>query len=183
MLTTSRILAALLFATFFQQSQVTVTVTDATGGRVANAQVKLNRNGLERATTTGADGVALFGDIAPGEWTLIVNRDGFAQWQRPATVQSGSTDVAVSLELAGLKEAVQVEAVAGPPDPIQLETPATGGTRLDIPLRELPASLALIPQDLMRERGARSAIEAAQLTVGMVTSTGVGSIPGYSTRG
>jgi len=183
MLMTSRILAALLFAMLFQQSQFTITVTDATGGRVANAQVKLNQNGLERTTTTGADGVALFGDIAPGEWTLIVSRDGFAQWQRPATVQSGSTALAVSLELAALKEAVQVETVAGPPDPIQLETPATGGTRLDIPLRELPASLALIPQELMRDRGARSAIEAVQLSVGMVTSTGVGSIPGYSTRG
>src|SRR5438874_1248286 len=72
MLTTSRILAALLFATFFQQSQVTVTVTDATGGRIANALVTLNQNGTQRTATTAADGTATLRDIAPGEWTLTV---------------------------------------------------------------------------------------------------------------
>src|SRR5438132_14108516 len=107
MLTTSRILAALLFATLFQQSQLTVTVTDATGGRVANALVTLNQNGAERTATTAADGTATLRDIAPGESTLTVRRDGFAQWQKPATVQSGSTALAVSLELAALKETVQ----------------------------------------------------------------------------
>ena len=38
-------------------------------------------------------------------------------------------------------------------------------------------------QALIQERGARSVEEAVQLAVGMQASTGVGSIPGYSTRG
>jgi iron complex outermembrane receptor protein len=183
MLFVSRIIGALLLATFLQQPQVTITVTDASGGRVANATVVASRGSEERTIMTSADGTAALRDLAAGEWTVTVKREGFVAWEKRITISAAPLEIAANLEVAGLKEAVQVEAVAGPPDPIQLETPATGGTRLDIPIRELPASLSLIPQELIQDRGARSAIEAVQLTVGMVTSTGVGSIPGYSTRG
>src|SRR6185503_19510567 len=103
---------------------------------------------------------------AAGDWTLTIRKEGFAQYQKVIAVQGGTVDVPVALEVAGVNEILQIETTIGPPSPIQLDTTATGGTLLDIPVRELPASLSLIPQELIQERGARSAIEAVQLTVG-----------------
>ena len=85
--------------------------------------------------------------------------------------------------MAGFAETVQVATELGAPSQIPLNATATGGSRLDIPLRELPASLYLVDQELIQERGARSVEEAAQLVVGVQATTGVGSIPGYNMRG
>lgn len=66
---------------------------------------------------------------------------------------------------------------------LALDTSADTGSRLHIPLRELPASVSVISQDSMRQLGARTTMEAVESAVGMTGGTGVGSIPGYSTRG
>ena len=179
-----RLVAFVLFAAQAQTpSQLTITVSDATGGRVANTPVVLSRGTQEFGGTANDEGVLVLRDVAAGEWTLTIQKEGFLQYHQPVTVGNGALDVPVTLEVAGLNQILQIETTVGPPNPIQLDTTATGGTLLDIPVRELPASLSLIPQELIQERGARSAIEAVQLTVGMVGSTGVGSIPGFSTRG
>ena len=165
------------------RAQLTITVTDATGGRIANTAVVLSRGTQEFGGTTNDEGVLVVPNMASGEWTLTIRKEGFLPHQQTLNVQDSALDVPVTLEVAGLNQTVQIETTVGPPNPIQLDTQATGGTLLDIPVRELPASLSIIPQELIQERGARSAMEAVQLTVGMVASIGVGSIPGYSTRG
>jgi iron complex outermembrane receptor protein len=66
---------------------------------------------------------------------------------------------------------------------VPLDQPSLTGSRLDIPLRDLPASISVISQDLIQQRGARTALEAIQAAVGMSGGTSVGSIPTYSTRG
>lgn len=165
------------------RSQLTVTVSDSTGARVADAVVTITRGAERRTLTTGADGTVRFAGLASGEWMVTVVREGFARWTLAARVTSDPVDVPVGLAVAGFSETVQVESEAGPPTPIALNAPATGGSRLDIAVRDLPASLFLVSQPLIQERGARSVEEAVQLAVGMQASTGVGSIPGYSTRG
>lgn len=66
---------------------------------------------------------------------------------------------------------------------LSLDSVVSTGSRLDISARDLPASVSLISADIIRERGARTALEAIQNAVGMTGGTGVGSIPGYATRG
>lgn len=166
-----------------RRGRLTVTVADSTGASVADAVVVLTRGAERRTMTTGDDGTARFANLGAGEWTVAVTRDGFARWQLVVRVDADSIDVPVGLAVAGFSETVQVESKVGPPTQIPLNAPATGGSRLDIPVRDLPASLFLVGQALIQERGARSVEEAVQLAVGMQATTGVGSIPGYATRG
>lgn len=165
------------------RGQITVTVADTTGATVADTVVILTRGAERRTMTTGADGTARFVNLGAGEWIVTVAREGFARSQQVIRVETGSIDVPVRLEVAGFSETVQVESEIGPPTQIPLNAPATGGSRLDIPVRDLPASLFLVNQELIQERGARLVEEAVQLAVGMQATTNVGSIPAYATRG
>jgi iron complex outermembrane receptor protein len=165
------------------RGQVTVIVADSTGARVADALVVATRGAERRTMTTGEDGTARFSGLGAGEWTISVTREGFARWAQTVVVGLQAIDVPVGLAVAGFAETVQVESASGPVTQVPLNAPATGGSRLDIPVRDLPASLFLLGQPLIQERGARSVEEAVQLAVGMQASTGVGSIPSYATRG
>lgn len=61
---------------------------------------------------------------------------------------------------------------------------ATGtGSRLGVINRDLPASISVITQEVIRLRGFRSAAEAVEGAVGMTGGIFFGSIPYYSTRG
>ncbi|CAA0119473.1 TonB-dependent receptor [Zhongshania aliphaticivorans] len=66
---------------------------------------------------------------------------------------------------------------------LALDESSGTGSRLDISLRDLPASVSVISQNMIQQYGARTAMEAVETAVGMTGGTGVGSIPGYSTRG
>lgn len=68
-------------------------------------------------------------------------------------------------------------------DALALEEVVRTGSRLDLPARDLPASVSVVTQELIQLRGARTAMEAIHSAVGMTGGTGVGSIPNYSTRG
>ena len=182
------ILAALLFLSALNQSQgpgqLTITVTDATGGRVAGAEVILRRGAAEERTlTTGSDGTVDVRDLVTGEWTISVTRDGFAPRQRPVVVQAVPVVAAITLDVARVQESVLVEGVPGPADVLRLDAAASGGTYLDIPIRELPASLTVLSQELIQERGARSVVEAAELAGGITTFVDSGSMPAYNMRG
>ena len=60
--------------------------------------------------------------------------------------------------------------------------PATG-SRLGLAVRDLPASVSVITQEMMQLRGLRTAVESVESAVGMTGGTNFGSIPTYSTRG
>lgn len=64
-----------------------------------------------------------------------------------------------------------------------LKTEARTGSRLDIQVFELPASVSVVSQSTIQLRGARTALEAIEAAVGMSGGVSVGSIPNYATRG
>jgi len=66
---------------------------------------------------------------------------------------------------------------------LPLDAASRTGSRLNLTLRELPASVSIVTQEAIQLRGARTALEAIEAAVGMTGQIGVGSIPGYSTRG
>ena len=165
------------------RGQVTVVVMDSTGARIAAATVVATRGTERRTATADGDGVARLANLTAGTWMLSATSEGFERWEQTVTVGAENIDVSASLAVAGLTETVQVESQIGPPTQVPLNSIASGGTRLDIPVRDLPASLFMVGQQLIQERGARSVEEAVQLAVGMIASTGVGSIPSYQTRG
>ena len=164
--------------------QIIIVVVDITGARVANATVRLTRGRNARTGLVASDGTLRLQDIEPGDWTLTVTREGFEPWSRRVTVSPGVIEAPVTLQIAGVSETIEVQGAARVvQDAIRLNAPATGGTRLDIPVRDLPVSLSLITQPLIQERGARTGMEASEIAVGVVAGLGVGSIPGYAMRG
>ena len=165
------------------RAPLTLVVADVTGARVSDAVVVVTRGIDRRTITTGHDGTARFANLPPGDWLATVTREGFVPWSQKVSLGGGAFEVPVDLAVAGFAESVNVESAIEPVTQVPLDVVATGGSRLDIPVRDLPASLVMLGQSLIQERGARSLEEVVQLGVGMQASTGVGSIPSYSTRG
>jgi iron complex outermembrane recepter protein len=66
---------------------------------------------------------------------------------------------------------------------VNLTDVVTTGSRLGLETKDLPASVSVVTQELIQLTGARTALESIQSAVGMTGSTGVGSIPSYTTRG
>lgn len=84
------------------QGKIAVNVTDASGAVIQNAKVTLedasNRNVVQGSTDARGNYPAL---LAPGLYTLRVDRAGFAPWQQSIEIRSGNvSDVAPSLTLA-----------------------------------------------------------------------------------
>jgi hypothetical protein len=112
-------LAVLLFAglsapSAFGQTetgQLTGTVTDATGGVVADAKVvaKSTNTGLTREASTGSGGLYTISGLKPDSYEVTVEASGFQKVVRRVTVTVGSTsDVSVQLSVGGKSEIVEV---------------------------------------------------------------------------
>ena len=92
-----------------------------------------------------------------------------------------STNTPANPEPIKLKS-VTVTAPAPSPG-LRLDAPASTGTRLDVPVRELPGSITVVDRHTIDQMGARTAQEAAVMAPGM-TGAEPPSGPGiYSSRG
>lgn len=113
---------------------------------------------------------------------LLHSGSTFAQ-ESPAAETPTTVPVAKAETEVRQLDAVVVTGIAQRPDAQGLDKPSATGSRLGLKLRELPASVAVVTQDAMQQQGARTAVEAISLAVGMTGGTSVGSIPNYATRG
>jgi Carboxypeptidase regulatory-like domain len=112
------LLAAPLAAQDPATGTLTVTVSDAAGAAVAGATVKAVRRstGVVREAATGARGSAVLTNLAPGEYSVSVEAQGFA----PRSFEQVSLEVGRSLALdarldvGAVKEDVTVEGGAPP---------------------------------------------------------------------
>jgi iron complex outermembrane receptor protein len=164
--------------------QLSITVTDAEGDRIPSATITLTQGNIERTLSSGADGTAAASDFALGEWTLTVKKDGFATKQRPVVIQGVPVNITVPLENATATLKVDVEdrlRIAN--DSVRLNSNATGGSFVDVPVRELPATLTIVTQDLIQERGITTALDALELVPGMNIWPDTGWIPAVDARG
>jgi iron complex outermembrane receptor protein len=164
--------------------QLSITITDAEGDRIPSATITLIQGNIERTLTSGADGTAAASDLALGEWTLTVKKDGFATKQRPVVIQGVPVNITVPLENATATLKVDVEdrlRIAN--DSVRLNSNATGGSFVDVPVRELPATLTIVTQDLIQERGITTALDALELVPGMNIWPDTGWIPAVDARG
>jgi iron complex outermembrane receptor protein len=163
-------------------AQLTIAVKDEGDLPLANAEVILSQPNIERTFKSGADGSAQISNLALGEWTLTVKAEGFSTAKRPVVVQGAPVSVTVMLQKPVLQLKINVEGKANE-DAMRLDSTATGGTLLDVPVRELPATLNVVTQDLIQERGVANALDALELAPGIVTWTDSGFIPGIDARG
>ena len=112
--------SALLFAAVsFGQSftgRLIGTVTDASGGVVAGAEVRINSvaTGWSASTTTNEDGNYAFNELVRGDYQVEVSSTGFKQFVRRGIQLSVGQQarVDVRLEVGSVAESVEVTADA-----------------------------------------------------------------------
>jgi iron complex outermembrane receptor protein len=135
-----------------------------------------------RQVTTDATGRYSIAGLEPGNYRISFQRAGFEPVLRSIAVSDSPINLDVTLAISAVATTLEVTDTANS-SALQLDSTATGGTLLNIPIRELPASISIISQQMMQERGVRTAVEAAEQSVGMIAGTSVGSIPSFTARG
>ncbi len=124
-------LAAVLQAQDASTGALRGTVTDASGARVAGAEVRLisAQTGVERATATTQEGAFVFEMLPPGEYAVQVSAPAMAALRRYGlqVEVGGAIELALALEVAGSREAVTVSGAA----PLVETLPAAVSSVLD----------------------------------------------------
>jgi hypothetical protein len=140
-------LASILFvvhpSTLFSQmagtGQIDGTVTDKSGGAVAEATVTLvdSKTNIERTAVTNEAGRYVFASVAPGVYSVTINRSGFRTAKfSDQQVQVGSTrTLNVTLELGSTTETVEVTATSAD---LQTMNATVGNTITGVALNSLP---------------------------------------------
>jgi len=153
---------ALLSAIAFGQvptGSISGTVTDSTGALVPNATVTIiNRaTGIARAQTANQNGLYSAPSLAPGDYDVKVEMQGFKTTVRPANVIAGSnTTVDMSLAVGEAKETVVVEAATAQ---INYDSNTVEGVIARSTIEDLPLN-------------GRSSLQLASLEPGITVSPG-----------
>ncbi len=129
-------------------------VADSQGAVIPNATVQLLTVKGKRVAQTQADGLGNFRieNVEPGEYDLRVTYDGFASRTQRVTIAEGQDlNATIELNAAQVNETVTVTAEA-----VYAEPNASSATRMDVPLKDVPQSVAVLNQELIRAQGATS---------------------------
>ena len=150
------------------------TVTDATRAPIVGASVTAVASGRTTAATpapnTATDLSGAYAlTLAPGTYTLTVSADGFEAVTRLATrTSSGSMAVDVVLQVAGLHEAVSVVAPA-----LGYQVAGTRtATKTATPLRDVPQSVTIVTQALMKDQMMTSVGDVMRYVPGVMVHQG-----------
>jgi hypothetical protein len=117
---------------------ITGTVTDASGGVIANAQISAKNvaTGIVTAGTTNSDGLYTVPNLFPGEYHVTVSASGFTSKVLTVTLTVGAQRALdVSLAVGQSQQTVQVTEEA---PTIQLQTSTISGVVQGSEVRELP---------------------------------------------
>ena len=140
---------------------VTVTVTDAQGGRLAGATVTFRCGAARHAGRTSHDGTLSL-QLPAGTWDIVASAPGFRPEVQVAKVSAGGENtIEVTLAVAQISDAVLVRAEA-PPD-----SRTMSATRTDTPLIETPQSISIIPASRIVDQNAQTIQETLGYTPGV----------------
>lgn len=159
------ILSAAIFA---QKKSIGGTIADENGEIIQNANVTLRRGAEVLTTTSDAEGRFSFNNLSGEKYLLTVNVAGFNT--ETQEISSGTADAQISLTIANATATVVVQAEV---DSYFADT-STTGTKLDIPQRDLPQSISVVPRTILQDRIITRLTEAGD------NVSGVRSITGYS---
>src|SRR6185295_7705650 len=112
-----------------------------------------------------------FDQVATDTSTLQVDAPGFARWSQSVTASATPAPVSVTLRVAGLQEAISVVGRAG----MTLAVPAQTGSRLGLTPLDTPASVSILPGEVVRERGVQSVVDAKAQAVGVTNRSNPGN--------
>jgi outer membrane receptor for monomeric catechols len=138
------------------------TVSDAQGGRVRGATVRMQCRSGELTVTTDADGRFTL-DIEPGTHQMLVAVEGFEAAAQAVTVSaSAPASVDVVLQVASLADTVTVRGA----EPAMVRRDQTA-TRTDTPLIETPQSVTVITSAQIEKQASPNLQETLRYTAGV----------------
>jgi hypothetical protein len=119
--------------------QIDGTVTDRSGGAVADATVTLvdSKTNIERTATTNDAGRYVFASVAPGVYNLTINKTGFrvAKFSDQQVLVGSTRTLNAMLELGSTTETVEVTATSAD---LQTMNATVGNTITGVALNSLP---------------------------------------------
>lgn len=164
-----------------QTTDLSGTVSDASGGAIEAASVLLRRGGAVTAQTrTDASGRYTFAGLDAGTYDLEVSAASFTREVREVTIPA-SGDADIQLTVASLAESVTVTAQV---DGYSADT-ATTGTKLALPRLRNPQSISVISREVMDDRVVTRLTETADHSASVRAQVGYGGTQSnnYSFRG
>lgn len=145
------------------RTPVQASIVDAQGRAVANASLHYTCSGISADGLTDARGVAQ-SQLAAGTCTVHVEAEGFQPLDQSVTIAAQTAPVNVSLVLAvkSRQDNVVVTAKSGP-----VVSASDIGSRVEIPLRDLPQSLQIVPREVLDQQQAHSMNDALRNVAGV----------------
>jgi iron complex outermembrane receptor protein len=128
-------------------------IADAAGAAVSGASVtaRNDSNKTERTTTADASGRFELAGLAPGSYRLNVTAPGFAPFTQIVTLNTErSPQLEIQLAPGNVFETVTITAGETSYAPAT----ATTGSRVDMPLRDVPASVQVVTRQVIDDQAA-----------------------------
>ena len=154
-------------------------VTDTMGAAVPNAHVSLACSNLRESTTTDATGNYTV-TVPAGSYSLTVEAPNFAPASRSIDVQDAPAGTLADLQLAvqGMNSSVTVST-----GNVYATTLSSGGSKMDMPLNELPQSVTVVNRELLNAQGAVKLDDALKNVAGVMPGGYYDNYDFYRIRG
>jgi hypothetical protein len=139
------------------------TVVDTSGGAIASAEVQVidsRTDSMVRKVTSGPEGIFVVPLLSPGNYSVVVNKSGFAE-AKATNIEvrvTETTSVTVTLKPGAVAETVQITAQVAAVETTNATTGQSLGTET---VRELPLATQNYQQLLTLSTGAQSELNAA----------------------
>ena len=151
-----------IFPVNAQQNSIAGTVTDQNGAVVSGASVKIkNASGNAQTTTTDTAGRFEFTNLAGGNYLLTIEKAGFQTISQEFSSEQNNLNF--TLIISGVGATVEV-----PNETYTVEDAATA-TKLNVPIKDVPQSVQVVTQNLLRDRATFSFGEAVTQNVSGIT--------------
>jgi catecholate siderophore receptor len=154
------------------QAVVRGRVLDASGAAIAGAHVTVtsDRSGAPASAVTNQRGEFEM-PLIPGGYTVRVSANGFVEASRRVTLTQGTaTSAEFTLVVAGIQEAVSVDAAIG------YSVPAvSSATKTTTPLRDVPQAVSVVSSALIADQRMSSMADVARYMPGVGFAQGEGN--------
>lgn len=154
------------------QAVVRGRVLDSSSAAIVGAQVIVtsDRPGAPASAVTNQQGEFEI-SLIPGGYTVRVSANGFVEASRRVTLSPGAAAAAdFTLEVAGIQEAVSVDAAIG------YSVPAvSSATKTTTPLRDVPQAVSVVSSALIADQRMSSMADVARYMPGVGFAQGEGN--------
>jgi catecholate siderophore receptor len=150
------------------QSQLRGRVLDPDHAAVALAKIRVVKNGRPASSTTTNRNGEFSLALEPGEYTLHINADGFAEAsQIVRAAHTGFEPVEIVLQIAAYSAIVTVTDMAG------YQTAAIGSaTKTLTALRDVPQSVTVVPREVIKDQAMQSIADVVRYVPGITAIQG-----------